>query len=71
MFPDAQMAASVRHTHVADHYTGEHRLYRPEQRRLMQQWVRRHGGLGIVEIIDGCDEPRCWGVDQARTTGSE
>jgi hypothetical protein len=44
------------HWHVEDHYTGESRTYR--DRRLMQQWVRRHGGLGIV-VIEECDESRC------------
>jgi hypothetical protein len=44
------------HWHVFDHYTGDDRTYTDE--RLMRQWVRRHGGEGIVQI-EPCDETRC------------
>jgi hypothetical protein len=44
------------HWHVMDHYTGDERDY--TDRKLMRQWVRRHGGEGIAEIVE-CDEPEC------------
>lgn len=45
------------HWHVMDHYTGDSRLYH-QQSPAMRQWIRRHGGMGIVEV-DECDDPDC------------
>ena len=47
----------MNHWHVLDHYTGDDAIYRTEKRAAMRQWVRRHGGEPIVEVV--CCSENC------------
>lgn len=67
LFPLPAAGAASDHWHVADHYTGESRTYRPSERRNLRAWVRRHGGEPIVEIVE-CDGP-CLDAEAGSTAG--